>query len=90
MSVEIRDNFLMGTENGPDGPKHSVRYDLWVGGMLLSLYDKEHILAFAEWVRTSGDYMEDVAQQANAWVTPSSAPTVFSCLAEEERERMAI
>lgn len=90
MSVEVRDNFLLGTENGPDGPKHSVRYDLWVGGSFISLYTKEQIMAFAEWVQRSGLYMEDVAQQANGWVTPSSAPTVFSCLAEEERERMAI
>lgn len=68
MAIEVKDSFMMGTENGPGGPRRVVQYDLWVGGALLRLKTKEEVIAFAEWVRTSGDYMEDIGQQANGWV----------------------
>lgn len=83
---EVRDNFLMGTSNGPDGHKSTVLYELWVGCNLLRLNRPEDLIAFAEWVKTSAAYIDDIAQQAHGWTTPSSCPSQFDNLLEEQRE----
>lgn len=81
------DSFLMGTENSQDGSKHTVRFGLKVGDwnqMVLS--SDEDIQAFAQWVQEAQELMRDIAQQSHAWTTPSTAPSVFSCLGEEMAE----
>lgn len=83
----VTENFLMGTQNGPDGTKHTVQFCLEVGGSRLWLFDSDSIVALAEWVKTSAAYMDDVAQQAHGWTTPASCP-VFGCKAEEDLELM--
>lgn len=84
--IEVKDSFLMGTENGSGWAKHQVEFRLWIGSSLMRLGSDEEIQAFATWVREAQQLMQDIAQQSHAFTTPSSEPTLFSCLGEEMDE----
>ena len=55
-------------------------------GLWATFTGNEDIQAFVKAVTEGRDYLQDIAQQTHLHCTPSSAPTVFANLAEEQDE----
>lgn len=72
---EVLDEFSTGIINSPAGQSRSMKFALRVrsaynpGHMSqLMLTTPEEICAFAEWVKQSSAYIDDLAQEATAWM----------------------
>jgi hypothetical protein len=90
--TEITTSFQTGTDNGPEGSQRTLRFLFRMGfNASVTLTTADEVRALAEWVRQSGDYLEDCAQQAHAWETGASFghDPLFRSAAEEAAERAA-
>ena len=71
--------------------KPTVMLEVLVNGIPeIRLRDPEVIIAFLTQVAESSIYLRDLADQTHLHVTPSTAPTVFKNLAEEQAELVQI
>lgn len=73
--AEVLDEFSTGIINSPAGQSRSMKFALRVRSTLnpghlsqLTLNTPEEICAFAEWVKGSAAYIDDLAQEATAWM----------------------
>ena len=81
-------NHLLGTRD--DGTK-TARLELLMDGYLQhSFTDNGQIQAFITACLESQNYFQDIAEQTHLHVTPSTAPSVFTNLAEEQAELVQI
>lgn len=73
--AEVLDEFSTGIINGPSGQTRSMKFVIRVRSAYnpghmgsLTLSTPEEIAAFAEWVKGSAAYIDDIAQEAMAWM----------------------